>query len=492
VLVELGLVDQRHRAVLEVLEGGLSVTEVARRFGVVRQTVHDWLRAYARDGIMGLADRSSKSASCPHQMPAAVEARVLALRREHPGWGPQTIVYELAREGVAPVPGRSSVHRALVRHGLIDPQQRRRKKADYKRWERSRPMELWQSDITGGVHLADGSQASIVTGIDDNSRFCVCAKVVVRATARPVCDAFAGAMRRHGVPEGVLTDNGKVFTGKYGPGQGEVLFDRICRENGIRHLLTAPRSPTTTGKVERFHKTLKAECLAGRVFATVEEAQAAIDEWVEHYNTRRPHQGIGLVPPIERFALARPDLTVIEPEDRPPPVGRQGDAVVAVAGLRGVTRWVDQSGKIGLGGFRYHVGRFLAGELVEAICQGGLVEISHQGVLVASHAQRRPPGSKAAKTRSAPAARRPRTATVGAPVTRLVDAGGSVSFAGATYRVGNAHRGRSVEVALVAGSVQLSIDGQVVRVHPARHDPAKEHGAFATPNGRPRKKKAVV
>jgi transposase InsO family protein len=335
VLVELGLVEQRHKAVLEVLEGGLSVVEVARRYGVVRQTVHDWLRDYARDGIVGLADRSSKPATCPHQMAPAVEARVVALRREHPAWGPQTILYELSREGVDPLPGRSSVYRALIRHRLIDPQQRRRRRSDYKRWERSRAMELWQKDITGGVHLADGTQASIVTGVDDNSRFCVCARVVGRATAKPVCDAFAEAMRRHGVPDAVLTDNGKVFTGKYGPGKGEVLFDRICRENGIRHLLTAPRSPITTGKIERFHKTLKAECLAGRVFTSIGEAQAAIDEWVEHYNSRRPHQGIGMVPPIERFRLARRDVEVVEPRDEPERC--RGDAVVAVAGLRGVT-----------------------------------------------------------------------------------------------------------------------------------------------------------
>jgi transposase InsO family protein len=66
------------------------------------------------------------------------------------------------------------------------------------------------------------------------------------------------------VPDQVLRDNGKVFTGRFGPGTGEVLFDRIYRENGIRHLLTAPRSPTTTGKVEHFHKTLRFEFLTAR------------------------------------------------------------------------------------------------------------------------------------------------------------------------------------------------------------------------------------
>ena len=73
-------------------------------------------------------------------------------------------------------------------------------------------------------------------------------------------------MRRHGVPQEVLTDNGKVFTGRFGAKDTEVLFDRICRENGIDHLLTAPRRPTTTGKIERFHRTLRQEFLTGRVF----------------------------------------------------------------------------------------------------------------------------------------------------------------------------------------------------------------------------------
>ena len=105
-------------------------------------------------------------------------------------------------------------------------------------------------------------------------------------------------------PTEILTDNGKVFTGRFGPGTGEVLFDRICRENGIKHLLTAPRSPTTTGKVERFHRTLREEFLTGRVFTSIDDAQAQLDGWVEHYNHDRPHQGIGMVPPVERFRLA--------------------------------------------------------------------------------------------------------------------------------------------------------------------------------------------
>ena len=95
-------------------------------------------------------------------------------------------------------------------------------------------MELWQLDVTASAFLTDGTEVKIVTGIDDHSRFCVMATATRRATARPVCLAFTGAMRVYGIPEEVLTDNGKVFTGRFHkPGVPvEVLFDKICRENG--------------------------------------------------------------------------------------------------------------------------------------------------------------------------------------------------------------------------------------------------------------------
>jgi transposase len=147
VLVELGLVEQRYQAVLEVLNDGALVTDVARRTGVSRQTVHEWLVRYANHGLAGLADSSSKPRSCPHQMSPEVEARIVELRREHPGWGPRTLAHRLSVEGFVPVPGRTSIYRCLVRHGLITPQARRRKRGDYKRWERSRSMELWQHSI---------------------------------------------------------------------------------------------------------------------------------------------------------------------------------------------------------------------------------------------------------------------------------------------------------------------------------------------------------
>ena len=482
-LVELGLVEQRYKAVLEVLEGA-DVIDVARRYGVVRQTVHTWLRNYASRGLGGLVDGSSKPLSCPHQMSPEVEARIVELRREHPGWGPRTIGHRLGREGVDPLPGRSSIHRCLVRHGLITPHPRRRRRSDYKRWERSRSMELWQMDVVGGLRLADGTEAKVVTGLDDHSRFCVSALVVARATARPTCEALSLAMRRHGVPEQILTDNGKVFTGRFGPGIGEVLFDRICRENGVRHLLTAPRSPTTTGKVERFHRTLRREFLNGRVFDSIEAAQSALDAWVEHYNHDRPHQGIGMVAPWERFRLAavepvEPELVDVEsvPEEAP--------------STPSATRKVDGSGSIGFATAKYRVGRWLAGEEVTVICDGGLVQLHHRGVLVATHARRHSADKQRASLERMVRRELPRPSqrpsATAVSVTRKVDSSGNVSFAGTGYAVGARYKRRQVQVAVVGDRVEISIGKELIRSHPVRHDATREHGALANPGGRPRR-----
>jgi transposase InsO family protein len=403
------------------------------------------------------------------------------MRREHPGWGSRTILFWLEREGVELLPGRSSVDRCLVRHGLITPQARKRKRSDYVRWERSRAMELWQMDIVGGVRLADGGEAKIVSGIDDHSRFVVSALVVARATARPTCDALELAMRRHGVPDQILTDNGKVFTARFGPGPGPVLFDRICHENGIKHLLTAPRSPTTTGKVERWHKTMRAEFLTGKVFASIGDAQVQLDAWVHHYNHERPHQSIGRVPPIERFQLA---------ERRPAPV-KTTEPTGPAGGGPVTTRRVSKTGTISFATASYKAGVWLAGQTVEVVCDAGLVHLHHRGVQIATHARRHPVDKQPAgleRGRRLPPT--PRAVTA-ASVTRKVDTSGNVCFAATSYRVGNKYRRRQVQVAVVGDTVEISIGEQLIRSHPIRHDRTREHGALANPGGRPHRTNAA-
>jgi transposase InsO family protein len=295
--------EQRYQAVLAVVQDGWQVSEVARRIGVSRQSVHAWIARYEQGGLAALTDRSHRPSSCPHQTKAEVEARICELRREHPGWGPRRIEHQLGRLGIDPVPSRSAIYRCLKRHHLIELRRRRKRRDEFRRWERDHPMQLWQMDVMGGVLLEDDTELKVVTGVDDHSRFCIAAGLVTRATSKAVCAVFSQALSRYGIPDEILTDNGKVFTGRFGPQPVEVLFDRICRENGISHRHTAVRSPTTTGKIERFHQSLRREFLAERSFASLEQAQAELDRWVADYNTVRPHQALEMATPAERFRL---------------------------------------------------------------------------------------------------------------------------------------------------------------------------------------------
>jgi len=298
---EMSVTEQRYKAVLAVIADGRTVSEVASDWGVCRQTMHRWLARYEGDGLEGLGNRSSRPAHCPHQTAPAVEAMVLEMRRSHPYWGARRIAFELARKGIEPAPSESAVYRCLVRAAVIDPISRRRRRETWKRWERAAPMELWQLDLVHGFLLADGTTAKALTGIDDHSRFCVSARLMTRERTQAVCDGFSSALRVYGLPSQVLTDNGKVFTGRFAQPPVEVLFDRICRENGIDHILTQPRSPTTTGKIERFHKTLRIEFNTRQVFRNLKTAQEALDEWVSYYNTQRPHQSLADLTPLSRF-----------------------------------------------------------------------------------------------------------------------------------------------------------------------------------------------
>jgi len=295
----MSVTEQRYKAVLAVIAEGRTIGEVASEWGVCRQTMHRWLARYESEGLEGLGNRSFRPAHCPHQMPPGVEAMVLEMRRAHAYWGARRIAFELARKNVQQ--SESAVYRCLVRAAVIDPISRRRRRETWKRWERAAPMELWQFDVVHGFLLADGTSAKALTGIDDHSRFCVSARLMARERTQAVCDGFSSALQTYGVPAQVLTDNGKVFTGRFAQPPVEVLFDRLCRENGIDHLLTAPRTPTTTGKIERFHRSLRTEFNTRQVFRNQRTAQEALDEWVSYYNTQRPHQSLGDLTPESRF-----------------------------------------------------------------------------------------------------------------------------------------------------------------------------------------------
>ena len=378
-LVEISVMEQRYQAVMAVVQDGWKVTEVADRLGVSRQAVHKWIGRYEAGGLPALADRSHKPQSCAHQIAPELEALICELRRLHPGWGPRRILHELGRKGVDPLPGRSSIYRCLKRHNLVELRRRKKRRDEFRRWERDRPMQLWQMDVMGGVMLDDGTDLKVVTGVDDHSRFCVAAGLVTRATSRAVCEVFKASMLTYGVPDEVLTDNGKVFTGRFGTHKAEVLFDRMCRENGISHKLTAPRSPTTTGKIERFHQSVRKEFLADRSFESMQVAQEALDAWVHDYNNERPHQALEMATPAERFRLvpAAKDASSV-------PVFTEEDQHG-----QWVLRRVGSNGVISVDNQMFSVGNAYKGQLVDAFVDDTTIQVWHQNHLIKTVARLR-------------------------------------------------------------------------------------------------------
>ena len=358
----MSVAEQRYNAVLAVIRDGRTVTQVARDWNVSRQTLHAWLARYEANGLEGLANLSHRPAHCPHQMASEVEVRLLEMRRARPYMGARRLALELARKGALPAPSKSAVYRSLVRAGLIDPAQRQRRQERWKRWERGVPMELWQMDVVHGFLLSDGTSAKALTGVDDHSRYCISARLMAAERTQAVCDGFTSALRNHGVPQQVLTDNGKVFTGRYAQPPVEVLFDRICRENGVDHILTQPGSPTTTGKIERFHRTLRIEFNTRQVFRNLKTAQEALDEWVNYYNTQRPHQALGDVTPEHRFQVRgeqpRNPLT-----PRPERNGEQW-----------VSRRVASNGLVSAGYQQVSVGKHYGGSACDVLVTDGLLQ----------------------------------------------------------------------------------------------------------------------
>jgi transposase InsO family protein len=493
-LVELSVVEQRYHAVMEVISGA-PVTEVARRYGVSRQSVHNWLVKYRAGGLAALADHSHRPRFQPRQIDGDVEAVICRLRGAHPRWGPRRLRYELGKAGIAPVPSRSTVYRVLVRHGLVQARKRKRRRQDYKRWQREVPMELWQLDVTGSVFLADGTECKLISGIDDHSRFCVIATVVRRATGRAVCRAFVAAMRVYGIPQEVLSDNGKQFTGRFGkPRPAEVLFERICRRNGIVQRLTKPYSPTTTGKVERWHQTLQLELLndAGP-FASVEDAQAAVDSWREEYNRRRPHQSLDMACPADRFRpspvddelelWAPADLEPVTPAASTPDQGtaepvRWPDAVE-------VDRVVPASGNMSIGPQQFWLGPGRTGQQVRFWIDTTTVHLSTGGwriktvpsrLSVIDIARLRQAGGSPAGPPPAGPAPGVLAATSCVEVQRLVNSSGIITLANQVIAVGSPLAGQRARIRL-DGQVMhvITQDGVLWRTLPCPIPPGQRH-----------------
>ncbi len=210
-------------------------------------------------------------------------------------------------------PARSTVEQVLARRGQgtrLRPA--RPPRGEVRRFARAASNELWQID--GSQHrLADGTAYWVVDLIDDHSRFCPAIRVGAALTGRLAWDAFRLAVGEHGLPAGLLSDNGLCFTGRL---HGKVVaFERQVNAAGTRMHHSRPFHPQTCGKVERLHQTARGWLARRDPPRTLEEAQTLFDAFRRHYNHDRPHEALDGAAPGDRYQPSTPvELPVIEIE----------------------------------------------------------------------------------------------------------------------------------------------------------------------------------
>jgi transposase InsO family protein len=276
--------------VLKIVAQQLSVTQAAAEYGISRRQLHRLLARYRAGGLDALEPASRRPKSNPKATTDQVRDRVIELRRTltasgHDS-GPVTIAWHLEQEGHRP-PSTSTIRRILHAAGLITPEPRKRPKSSYVRFEAAQPNECWQSDFTHW-RLADGTDIEILNWLDDHSRFLLSCTAHTPVTGDDVVTTFLAVVDEHGTPASTLTDNGRVYTARFGGGRN--AFEYLLPLLGVKQKNGSPGHPQTQGKIERFHQTLKRFLAAQPTAATSPQLQSQLDTFRQHYNEHRPHR----------------------------------------------------------------------------------------------------------------------------------------------------------------------------------------------------------
>jgi transposase InsO family protein len=288
-------VSKARLVITAVVLEGRPVSEVVAAYGVSRSWVYELVARYRAEGDAAFEARSRRPKRSPTATDPAVVELIGALRRRLVAHGldagADTIAWHLEHDhGVRRHP--ATIHRILLRAGLVTPAPKKRPKASYRRFEADLANECWQSDFTH-VQLADGTEVEVLAWIDDCSRYLLRLTCHRRVTGRIVLDEFRSAIAEHGAPASTLTDNGMVYTTRFSGGRGgRNGFETELHRLGIQQKNSRANHPTTCGKVERFHQTLKRWLESQPAPDTLDELQALLDKFATIYNTERPHRAL--------------------------------------------------------------------------------------------------------------------------------------------------------------------------------------------------------
>jgi transposase InsO family protein len=297
--------EVRREVVQQIVERKTPLSLVSRAFYISEMTIRNWLVAYQLGGEEALKPKAVGRKRSPLDRSDPVVAAVTALKEEHPEYGARRIRDVIQRFEALGV-SETTVRRVLAETGMATPPTPgpiERGEKPPRRFERAAPNQLWQSDIFTFL-LRRHERLYLTAFMDDHSRFLVSFVLAHHQKGSLVLEALERGVASFGVPQEVLTDQGRQYTAW----RGETLFEERLRQHGIRHIKSRPQHPETLGKIERFWKTLWDEFLSRTVFADFADCQRRLGLFVEGYNFQRPHQALGGLVPADRYFRAAPQV----------------------------------------------------------------------------------------------------------------------------------------------------------------------------------------
>jgi putative transposase len=292
--------DERLRFVARLLEGE-KMAPLCAAFGISRKTGYKIFERYKDCGVAAFTDRSRRPYRQANRLPPQLEATIVRLKREYPGWGAPKIREKLRRQSAAPqLPAISTVHAVLDRHGLVKRRKQRRHHATGTVLSRpTEPNALWCADYKGEFMLGDRRYCYPLTITDFASRYLLSCEALATTAEKFAFTVFERTFKEFGLPQAIRTDNGVPFASAhalYGLSKLAVWWLRL----GIDIERIQPGHPQQNGRHERMHLTLKREATKPAA-PNVLQQQARFDTFVAQYNRDRPHQALDMKVPADVY-----------------------------------------------------------------------------------------------------------------------------------------------------------------------------------------------
>ncbi|MGQ9464567.1 MAG: DDE-type integrase/transposase/recombinase, partial [bacterium] len=272
-------------------------TAVCNKFDIDYKTFNFWLKRYKENSCSPLAliDLPKRPKNIKFKVPFWAEV-LIVLARIIRGIGAEALAAEFKHRGIFNI-SHQGVHNIFVRYSLNHI--KRLKKKPVKRYERGAPNELWHIDIKGPFWIKGVGKIYTIGIIDDYSRYIVSCELRLDQEMETVIAELRVAIKKYGEPLEIINDNGLQFVSLH---EGSLNgFQKLLNELGIKQIRCRVHTPETDGKIERFWKTLEAECLSWYYWTSLEEVQAKVKEFIDNYNHHRLSKALGWQPPVERY-----------------------------------------------------------------------------------------------------------------------------------------------------------------------------------------------